>query len=81
MLWPYFTPGERTPSTLGQEAGWAPEPVRTQEARGNIHCLCLGSSPDHVIQSIVRHYTDRATPAHATLTSNHINAVTYVMSQ
>jgi hypothetical protein len=23
-------PGERTPVPIGQEAGWAPEPVRTQ---------------------------------------------------
>jgi hypothetical protein len=27
---PRFTPGERTPVPIGQEAGWAPEPVWTQ---------------------------------------------------
>jgi hypothetical protein len=31
---------------------------------GKILCLCQGSNPDHpVVQSIVRHYTDWATPA------------------
>jgi hypothetical protein len=30
MPWPHFGPGERTAGTIGQEAGWAPEPVWTQ---------------------------------------------------
>jgi hypothetical protein len=35
------------------------------EVGGKILCLCKGSNPDRpVIQSVVRHYTDWATPAH-----------------
>jgi hypothetical protein len=34
------------------------------KARGKILCLCRGLNPDRpVVQSVVRHYTDRATPA------------------
>jgi hypothetical protein len=34
------------------------------EVRGKILCPCRGSNPDRpVVQSVVRHYTDCATPA------------------
>jgi hypothetical protein len=40
-----------------QEAGWAPEPVWTED-RGKILCPCWGSNPDRpVVQPVVRHYT------------------------
>jgi hypothetical protein len=59
--WPRFSPGERTPVPIVQEAGWAPEPVWTQ-ATGKIICLCLRSNLDPpVVQPVARHYTDWAT--------------------
>jgi hypothetical protein len=50
---PRFTPGERTPDThcTGLDA----------EARRKILYLCRGSKP--VVQSVVSHYNDWATPA------------------
>jgi hypothetical protein len=61
-----LTTGERTPPRVptGQEAGWGPDPVRTQEVTRKILLPLLGIELDRpVIQSIVRHYTDWATPA------------------
>jgi hypothetical protein len=53
-----FTPGERTPVPIGQEAGWDPEPVWTQRLQENILCPCRESTPDRpVAQPVVRHYT------------------------
>jgi hypothetical protein len=59
-----FCHGERTPSThctggwVGLRAGL------DTEVGGKILCPCQGLNPDRlVVQSIVRHYTDRATPA------------------
>jgi hypothetical protein len=50
------------PLPIVQEAGWAPEPVWTQEARGKILCLCWGWNLDcPVVQPVARHYTDWAT--------------------
>jgi hypothetical protein len=50
--WPRFTPGERTPPVpIGQEAGWAPEPVRTQSTGRKILCLCRGSNPGRPVRS------------------------------
>jgi hypothetical protein len=52
------------PVPIVQEAGWAPEPVWTHEARGKILCPCRGSNPDRpVVQPVVRHYTAWANPA------------------
>jgi hypothetical protein len=49
--------GKGPPVPIGQEAGWAPEPVWTQ-ARGKIRCPCRVSNPDRpVVQSVVRHET------------------------
>jgi hypothetical protein len=63
-LWPRFTPGERTPVPIVQDAGWAPELVWTQRLEEKSFCLCRGSNLDRqVVQSVVRHYTDWATPA------------------
>jgi hypothetical protein len=57
-------PGKGPPVTIVQEAGWASEPVCTQEVRGKILCPCRGSKADSpVVQSKVRHYTNWATPA------------------
>jgi hypothetical protein len=58
-----LTPGKEPPVPTVQEAGWAPKPVWTQEARVKILCLCWGSNLDRVVQSIARYYTDWATPA------------------
>jgi hypothetical protein len=58
---PRFTSGERAHGThctggwVGPRAGLDPE------VRGKILCLCQGSNP--AVQSVVRHYTDWATPA------------------
>jgi hypothetical protein len=52
------------PVPIGQEAGWAPESVMTQRLEEKSFYLCRGSNPDRsVVQSVVRHYTDRSTPA------------------
>jgi hypothetical protein len=59
---PRFSPGERTPVPIGQEAGWAPEPVWTQRLEEKSFCLCRVSNLDRrVVQSVARHYTDWAT--------------------
>jgi hypothetical protein len=61
-------PGERTPAPIGQEAGWAPDPVWTKMLEEKSFCLCRGSNLDlAVVQSVVRHYIDSATPAPLTL--------------
>jgi hypothetical protein len=59
-----FTPGERTSLSIVQEAGWAPEPVWKQRLEEESFCICRGSNPNcPVVQSVVRHCTDWATPA------------------
>jgi hypothetical protein len=56
-------PGKGPLVPIGQEAGWAPEPVWTQ-VRREISCLCRGLNLDSpVVQSVVRLYTEWATPA------------------
>jgi hypothetical protein len=56
---PRFTPGERTPGTIVQEAGWAPEPVWTQRLEEKSSASVGDRTP--VVQSVVKHYTDWAT--------------------
>jgi hypothetical protein len=57
-------PGERTPGTHCTGDWVGPRAGLDTEVRGKILCLCQGSNPDHpVVQSVVRYYTDRATPA------------------
>jgi hypothetical protein len=52
-------PRKGPPVPIGQEAGWAPEPVWTQKLEEKSSCLCLGSNFDRpVVQSVARHYTD-----------------------
>jgi hypothetical protein len=56
---PCFTPRERTPVPIGQEAGWAPELVWTQKLEEKSFRQCQRSNPYHlVIQSVVRHYNE-----------------------
>jgi hypothetical protein len=38
--------GKGPPVPIGQEAGWAPEPVWTQRLEEKSFCLCRGSSLD-----------------------------------
>jgi hypothetical protein len=59
-----FTPGERTPGTHCT-GGWVgPRAGLNTEDRGKILCPRRGSNPDRpVVQPVVRHYTDWATPA------------------
>jgi hypothetical protein len=60
---PRFAPGKGPRVPIVQEAGWAPEPVWTQRLEENSLPL-LGIEPCRpVFQSVVRHYTDWATPA------------------
>jgi hypothetical protein len=52
-------PGKRPMVPIGQEAGWASEPVWTQTLEEKSYCLCRGSNCDRpVVQSLVRQYTD-----------------------
>jgi hypothetical protein len=52
-------PGKVPPVHIGQEIGWAPEPVWTLSLEEKISCLCRGSNLDSpVVQSVSRHYTD-----------------------
>jgi hypothetical protein len=52
-------PGKGPLVPIGQEAGWAPESVRTQRLEEKSCGLCLGSNLDRsVVQSVARHYTD-----------------------
>jgi hypothetical protein len=50
-----FTPGERTPVPIVQEAGRAPEPVWTQRLDEKSFAPAGDRSP--VVQPVVRHYT------------------------
>jgi hypothetical protein len=53
-----LSPGKGPLVPIGQEAGWAPEPVWTQRIEQKISCPCRGSNPDRpVVQPVVRHYT------------------------
>jgi hypothetical protein len=54
-------PGKGLPVPIVQEAGWAPDPVRTQRLEEK-SLVSAGEPPSLVIQSVVRHYTDWATP-------------------
>jgi hypothetical protein len=58
-------PGERTHGTHCT-GGWVgPRAGLDTEATGKILCYCRGSNPDRpVVQSVARHYTAWATPAH-----------------
>jgi hypothetical protein len=61
---PRFAPGKGPPVPIVQEAGWASESVWTQRLQEKSFCLCRGSNLDPPdVQSVVRHYTDWATPA------------------
>jgi hypothetical protein len=51
-------PGKGPPLSIGQEAGWAPEPVCTERLEEKSSYLCRESNLYFpVFQSIVRHYT------------------------
>jgi hypothetical protein len=56
--------GKNPPPTvpIGQEAGWAPEPVWTQQRLEEKSSASVGDRTP-VVQFVVRHYTDWATPA------------------
>jgi hypothetical protein len=49
-------PGKEPPVPIGQEAGWAPEPVWTQRLEEKSSASVGDRTP--VVQSIVSHYTD-----------------------
>jgi hypothetical protein len=56
-------PGKEPPVPIVQEAGWAPEQFWTQRLEEK-SCASVGDrSP--AVQSVVRRYTDWATPAHS----------------
>jgi hypothetical protein len=54
-------PGNEPPVPIVQEAGWAPEPVRTQGLEEKSSASVGGQTP--AVQSVVRRYTDWATLA------------------
>jgi hypothetical protein len=57
-------PGKGSPVPIGQEGRWALEQVWTQRLEWKSFRLCRGSNLNRpVVQSVVRHYTDWATPA------------------
>jgi hypothetical protein len=59
-----FLPGKGLPVPIGQEAGWAPQPVWAQRLEEKSSCFSRGSSLDRPsVQSLFRHNTDWATPA------------------
>jgi hypothetical protein len=51
-------PGKEPPVPIGQEAGWAPEPVWTQGLEEKSSAPAGDRTP--VVQPVVRHYTDWA---------------------
>jgi hypothetical protein len=54
-----LAPVKGPPVPIGQEAGWAPEPVWTQKIEEKCFYFCSGSNLDRpVVQFVVRHYTD-----------------------
>jgi hypothetical protein len=53
-------PQERTPGTHRQEAGWAPELIWTQRLEEKSSVSVRDRTP--VVQSVVSHFSDRATP-------------------
>jgi hypothetical protein len=51
--------GPPPPVPIGQETGWALEPVWTQRLEEKSTCICRGSNLGlPVVQSVVRHNTD-----------------------
>jgi hypothetical protein len=54
-------PEKEPPVPVAQEAGWAPEPVWTQRLEEKYSASVGDRTP--AVQSVVRHYTDWATPA------------------
>jgi hypothetical protein len=61
MPWQCFIPQERTPIPIGWEAGQTPEPVWMQRLEEKSFAPARDRTT--VIQSIVRHCTDLATPS------------------
>jgi hypothetical protein len=64
---PRFTLGKEPLVQIAQESGWAPEPVWTQRLEEKSSASIGDRTP--VVQSVVRHYTDWATPAPLILTT------------
>jgi hypothetical protein len=59
---PRFTLGKGPTVPIGQEAGWAPEPVWKKRIDEKSFRLCRRSNLDRpVVQPVARHYTDWAT--------------------
>jgi hypothetical protein len=58
-------PGEKTPVSFRQDAGWAPEPVWTTWTGKKTNLTITGArNPDFpAVQPVVNRYTDNATPA------------------
>jgi hypothetical protein len=54
-------PGKGLPVPIGQETGWAPEPVSTQRLEEKSSASVRDRSP--IVQSIIRHCTTSATAA------------------
>jgi hypothetical protein len=72
-------PGKGPPGTHWT-GGWVgPRAGLDTEERGKILCPCRGSNPHRpVVQPVVRHYTDWATPAHAvSCTGSNLELVTH----
>jgi hypothetical protein len=66
-----YPPGKGPPVPVGQEAGWAPEPIWTQKLEEKSSAFVGYRTP--VVQSVVRHYTDWATPSSLHFTITKIN--------
>jgi hypothetical protein len=56
-----FPPGKRHPVPIGYEAGWATELVRTHKLEKKSFASAGDQTP--VVESVVRHCTDWASPA------------------
>jgi hypothetical protein len=77
--WPCFTPGERTSSIHGQEAGWAPESVWMQRLEEKSFAPAWDRTL--VVQPVVRHHTHWATLAPLSLLVQPLLTVTCNISE
>jgi hypothetical protein len=71
-------PGKGPLVPIVQEAGWAPEPVWTQRLEEKFFASAGDRTP--IVQSVVRHYTDWATPAPKLYEHRHLNSTGYLLA-
>jgi hypothetical protein len=60
--------GKGAPVPIGQETGWAPDPIWTLMSKEKSIATAQKRTPD--VQLVARHYIDRVGPAPATQLQN-----------